>query len=294
MKISNVFSQKLTDFYWIPVEPLLFQTCNFMLLKKPPPRPTTPPPSSTSCTATIHWKNHQWPSTPHCSNDDWADAADDYKNTQTNLCGGAWATSHMYVSKGSSFLDPLKFFDGVRWTNITLDVLLECQIDYFWNVNGDRQLSWPRTGFVHFTSMNNTPPQGYTWSRGRLANMQATSRPEQSTYGQKFCQMCQRIPSNKKNRIGQNKKPKLDKCTKAERNLPHRSGRLGIQWNLKNAGKKLELRMKSAMPCKSNKNWGNWSLEGAEGSTREMLRWAKARRDSLQRPHEEMQSYFRM
>ena len=40
----------------------------------------------------------------------------------------------------------------------TLDVLQDCQIDEFWNVDGDRILSGQWTVFTEFTLLNNTPP----------------------------------------------------------------------------------------------------------------------------------------
>ena len=41
----------------------------------------------------------------------------------------------------------LKYIDVVRRTNRTFDVLLESRMDDEWNVDGDRELSGPWTGF---------------------------------------------------------------------------------------------------------------------------------------------------
>ena len=40
--------------------------------------------------------------------------------------------------------------DVVKRTNTTLDVLQESQIDDFWSVDGDRELSGPWTVFTQF------------------------------------------------------------------------------------------------------------------------------------------------
>ena len=58
----------------------------------------------------------------------------------------------------------LQYSDVVRRTNATVDVLLECRIDDWWNVDGGRELSEPRIGFAQFTIMNEKPSDGYTWS----------------------------------------------------------------------------------------------------------------------------------
>ena len=44
--------------------------------------------------------------------------------------------------------------DVVRSTNTTLDVLLETRKDDYCNVDGDRNLSEPWTGFTQFTKLN--------------------------------------------------------------------------------------------------------------------------------------------
>ena len=80
--------------------------------------------------------------------------------------------------KESSFPVPLEFFDVVRRTHMTLDVLQTCRIDDYWNVDGDRILLRQWTRFTPCTLLNHNPPRGYTSSRKRLTKIQATSRPE--------------------------------------------------------------------------------------------------------------------
>ena len=67
---------------------------------------------------------------------------------------------NLYVPNEESSPIPVQNIDLVRRTNTTLDVLLESRIDDCWNVDGDRDLSEPWTGFTQFTSWNEKPPDG--------------------------------------------------------------------------------------------------------------------------------------
>ena len=51
-------------------------------------------------------------------------------------------------------------------------------IEDYWNVDGEKDLSDAWTGFTRFTVLNERPPDGYTWSGGRLTRTQTTSRPD--------------------------------------------------------------------------------------------------------------------
>ena len=84
----------------------------------------------------------------------------------------------LYVPREESFPIPLKYIDVTRATNASLDVMLEKNIDYYWNVDGDRELSDMSTGFTIFTVLNEKQPDGYTWSMGGLTRKQTTSRPD--------------------------------------------------------------------------------------------------------------------
>ena len=84
----------------------------------------------------------------------------------------------LYVPKGGSFPLPLKYIDPVRRAHTTLDALLESQIDDRWNVDGDRDLSWPWRGCTSITRLKKKSRKGYTWSLERLTKVQATSRPD--------------------------------------------------------------------------------------------------------------------
>ena len=84
----------------------------------------------------------------------------------------------LYVPKEESFLIPLKYIDVIRSTHTDLDRAQEKRIDDNWNVDGDRNLSDSCTGFTRFTLLNETPPEQYMWSGGRLTKIQTTSRPD--------------------------------------------------------------------------------------------------------------------
>ena len=59
---------------------------------------------------------------------------------------------------------PLKHVDVTRTTCMSLDVLLEKQIEHNWNVDGERELSYAWTGFTRFILLRDWPREGYTWS----------------------------------------------------------------------------------------------------------------------------------
>ena len=84
----------------------------------------------------------------------------------------------LYVPKEESFPIPAKYTDVTRNTHMSLDVLLEKQIDDCWNVDGERELSDAWTGFTRFILLNERPPDGYTWSGKRLTGKHTTSRPD--------------------------------------------------------------------------------------------------------------------
>ena len=70
----------------------------------------------------------------------------------------------LFVPKEEAFPTPLEYIDVVRRTNAASDVLLECRIDDYWNVDCGQELSEPWKGFTQFTILNEKPPDGYVWS----------------------------------------------------------------------------------------------------------------------------------
>ena len=84
----------------------------------------------------------------------------------------------LYSPREESFPTPLKYIDVSRTTHTNLDVMQERRIDDFWNIDGSRDLSDSWTGFTQFTLLEEKPPDGYMWSKGRLTRQQLTSRPD--------------------------------------------------------------------------------------------------------------------
>ena len=66
----------------------------------------------------------------------------------------------LYMATEESFPIPLKHIDVTRITYTSLDVMLEKQIEDYWNVDGERELSDAWTGFTRFMLLNERPPDG--------------------------------------------------------------------------------------------------------------------------------------
>ena len=90
----------------------------------------------------------------------------------------------LYVPKEGSLLLLLEYIDVVRWTNTTLDVLLERRLGDCWNVNGDRELSEPWNSFAQFTILSEKPPGGDI--------QKFRQHPGPIVYGQKFGRICRK------------------------------------------------------------------------------------------------------
>ena len=70
----------------------------------------------------------------------------------------------LYAPKGESFPIPLKYIDVSRTTHTSPNVVLEQQIEDYWNVDGEKELSDAWTGFTRFVLLKERPPEWYTWS----------------------------------------------------------------------------------------------------------------------------------
>ena len=68
-----------------------------------------------------------------------------------------WNPQSNYVPAETSFPIPLKYIDVTRTTNASLDVMLEKNIEDYWNVDGDRELSDTWTGFTRFILLSEKP-----------------------------------------------------------------------------------------------------------------------------------------
>ena len=104
----------------------------------------------------------------------------------------------VYRESNCTFPLPMKYIDVTRTTHTSLDVLMEKLIEDYWNVDGERELSDAWTSFTRFILLNERPPDGCTWSGGRLTRKK---RPlAQTMYGQicgRICPMQQRRKQNK-------------------------------------------------------------------------------------------------
>ena len=83
----------------------------------------------------------------------------------------------LYVPREESFPITIRCIHVARTTSTTLDVMLGRRIEDHWNIEGDRDLSDLWTGFTRLTTLDEKPPDGYTWSGWRLTKKQTTSRP---------------------------------------------------------------------------------------------------------------------
>ena len=117
---------------------------------------------------------------PHDSLPDAGEAMNDF----WSMSGSSIYRHHveprvkLYSPREESFPIPLKYIDVTRTTHTNLDVKQEKRIDDYWNIDVSRDLSDPWTGFTQFTLLDEKPPDGYTWSGGRLTRKQLTSRPD--------------------------------------------------------------------------------------------------------------------
>ena len=95
--------------------------------------------------------------------------------------------------------------DVTRAISTTLDVMLERRIDNFSSIEGNRDLSDSWTRFTRFTTLEEKPPDGFTWSGVRLTKKQTTSRHDHlcpEICGQTYGKICQKQRNNNKNKNG--------------------------------------------------------------------------------------------
>ena len=165
----------------------------------------------------------------------------------------------LYSPKEESFPIPLKYIDVTRTTHTNLDVKQEKRIDDYWNIDGSRDLSDPWTGFTQFTLLDEKPPDGYTWSGGRLTRKQLTSRPDHL-----WPELWKSMGKNAKLKEKQKwveEKIHLDNARKLRGIYFIDPEDKEYKETIKNARKKLETSVAPAMPCKA-------STKGKHGATR--------------------------
>ena len=114
----------------------------------------------------------------------------------------------LYVPNKETFPVPLEYFDVARSTNTNLDVMQEKRIDDYWNVDENRGLSDPWTGFTKFTVLKEKLSKGYVWSGERLTKIQTTTRPDH--VWQEVWTKIGKSAEKREKQEWANEKPKLD------------------------------------------------------------------------------------
>ena len=125
----------------------------------------------------------------------------------------------LYVPREASFPIPRKYIDVTRTTNTTSDMMSEKQIEDYWNVDGDRELSDAWTGFTRFTFLNEKNTGWIYMLRFETDKKQTTSRPDTV-----WPEMWKHMSDTSKRKEKQKwaiEKPKLDKCQKIAWYLLH-------------------------------------------------------------------------
>ena len=119
-------------------------------------------------------------------------------------------------------------------------------------MDGERELSDVWTGFTRFTLLNERPPEGYTWSGGRLTRKQTTSRPDNVWPG-----MWKHTSDAAKRKTKQSwiiEKPKLDYAKQLRGIFFIEPDDEEFKQAMRNTRRKLENPMPAEMPCKTPVN----------------------------------------
>ena len=110
----------------------------------------------------------------------------------------------LYVPRGASFSIPSKCIDVTRATSTSLDVMLETNMDDYWNVDGDREIVRYVVSFykIHDIGWINTR---LTYMVREEIDKKAERHPDQTLCGQKFEKTCQKRRSEEKSKSGLSK-----------------------------------------------------------------------------------------
>ena len=175
----------------------------------------------------------------------------------------------LYSPREESFPIPLKYIDVSRTTHTNLDVKQERRIGDYWNIDGSRDLSDYWTGFTQFTLLEEKPPNGYMWSRGRLTRKQLTSRPDY-LWPEPWTKLG-RNAKLKERQKWSHEKPQLDNARKLRGIYFIDPEDKEFKETIKNAHKKLGTPEAPAMPCKISKNNQNWGTRGKSNEIKSKL-----------------------
>ena len=164
----------------------------------------------------------------------------------------------LYSPREESFPIPLKYIDVTRTTHTNLDVKLEKRIDDYWNIDGSRDLSDPRTGFTQFTLLDEKAPDGYTWSGRRLTRKQLTPRPDHQ-WPELWKSMGKNAKLKEKQKWSE-EKIHVDNARKLRGIYFIDPEDKEFKETIKNARKKLETSVAPAMPCKNYEELWEWRI----------------------------------
>ena len=95
---------------------------------------------------------------------DGAEAENDFGSFtgEVHLSSSRCTPRHkLYVPREETLPIPMKCIDVTRTTYTSPGVLLETNVDDYWNVDGEKELSDAWTGFTRFILSNEKPPDGY-------------------------------------------------------------------------------------------------------------------------------------
>ena len=148
--------------------------------------------------------------------------------------------------------NPLQYIDVSRTTQTNVDVMQERRVVDYWNIDGSRDLSNPWTGFTQFTLLEEKPPGGYMWSGRSLTRKQLTSTPDH-LWPELWKSMGKHAKLKEKQKWS-HEKLHLDNAPKLRGIYFIDPEDTEFKETIKNARKKLETSVASAMPCKIMKN----------------------------------------
>ena len=171
----------------------------------------------------------------------------------------------LYSPREESFPIPLKYIDVSRTACTILDVKQERRIDDYWNIDGSRDLSDPRTGFTRFTVLGEKAPDGYMWSGVRLTKKQLTSRPDH-LWPELWKSMGKHAKLKEKQKWS-SEKLHLENARKLRGIYFIDPEDKEFKETIKNARKKLETAVAPAMPCKMKKNCGSGASKKIKNKT---------------------------
>ena len=137
----------------------------------------------------------------------------------------------LYVPTEESFPIPMKYIDVARTTHTSLDVLLEKNVDDYWNADGERELSDEWKGFTRFILLNERPP-GFSWSGRRLTRKRTTSTPDNVWPDMGSICLMQRNAKQNKNGLSRNPRSTMPDNWEEYSSLNQTTENSSSQWKM--------------------------------------------------------------